>query len=45
MLSKLFAVATLALAASAASIPEKRSAKITGTHSGDGKLPSFDVAL
>ncbi|GJE91509.1 RlpA-like double-psi beta-barrel-protein domain-containing protein-containing protein [Phanerochaete sordida] len=36
MFAKLFALAALALAASAASLPEKRSAKITGTHSGDG---------
>ena len=46
MFAKLFAVAAMALAASAATIPaEKRSADIAGTHSGDGKLPSFDVAL
>ncbi|GJE91514.1 hypothetical protein PsYK624_076640 [Phanerochaete sordida] len=36
MFAKLFALATMALAASAATLPEKRSAAIAGTHSGDG---------
>lgn len=37
MFAKIFAVATLALAASAATIPaEKRSVNVAGTHSGDG---------
>ncbi|EKM53490.1 uncharacterized protein PHACADRAFT_211183 [Phanerochaete carnosa HHB-10118-sp] len=36
MFAKIFALATMALAASAATLPEKRSADIAGTHSGDG---------
>ena len=38
MFAKVFAVATLALAASAATIPaEKRSISVSGTHTGQGK--------
>lgn len=46
MFAKIFALATLALAASAATIPaEKRSAAIGGKHSGDGELTAGSLLV